>query len=114
MRTLSAELAPFNIRVDAVVPGVVKTPMMLNEAIQNLFAGKESGATPEEMWEVTETLNLLPNKWVEPVDVSNAVLWLASDEARYVTGIALPVDNSQANQPAGVPRTFLTRSEGDR
>jgi NAD(P)-dependent dehydrogenase (short-subunit alcohol dehydrogenase family) len=37
-------------------------------------------------------LNALPIPWVEPVDISNAVLWLASDEARYVTGVALPVD----------------------
>ena len=37
-------------------------------------------------------LNALPILWVEPVDISNAVLWLASDEARYVTGVTLPVD----------------------
>ena len=37
-------------------------------------------------------LNVLPIPWVEPVDISNAVLWLASDEARYVTGVTLPID----------------------
>jgi (+)-trans-carveol dehydrogenase/(-)-trans-carveol dehydrogenase len=37
-------------------------------------------------------MNALPIPWVEPVDISNALLWLASDEARYVTGVALPVD----------------------
>ena len=36
--------------------------------------------------------HLLPVPWVEPVDISNAVLWLASDEAGYVTGVTLPVD----------------------
>jgi NAD(P)-dependent dehydrogenase (short-subunit alcohol dehydrogenase family) len=34
----------------------------------------------------------LPVPWIEPVDVSNAVLWLASEESRYVTGVSLPVD----------------------
>jgi (+)-trans-carveol dehydrogenase len=38
------------------------------------------------------SLNALPIPWVDPVDISNAVLWLASDEARYVTGVTLPVD----------------------
>jgi NAD(P)-dependent dehydrogenase (short-subunit alcohol dehydrogenase family) len=37
-------------------------------------------------------MNLLPIPWVDPVDVSNAIVWLASDAARYVTGITLPVD----------------------
>jgi NAD(P)-dependent dehydrogenase (short-subunit alcohol dehydrogenase family) len=37
-------------------------------------------------------MNAIPVPWVDPVDVSNAVLWLGSDESRYVTGVALPID----------------------
>ena len=48
--------------------------------------------TKERLAERFQALNALPIPWVEPVDISNAVLWLASDEARYVTGVTLPVD----------------------
>lgn len=40
-------------------------------------------------------MNVLPVPWVEPVDISNAVLWLASDEARYVTGLEVKIDAGQ-------------------
>lgn len=43
-------------------------------------------------------MNVLPTPWIEPVDVSNAVVWLASDAARYVTGIAMPVDAGALNK----------------
>ena len=43
----------------------------------------------------SHALNALPIPWVEPVDISNAVLWLASDESRYVTGVTLPIDAGQ-------------------
>ena len=42
--------------------------------------------------ELMKNLNALPVPWIEDVDVSNAALWLASEEARYVTGVALPID----------------------
>jgi len=48
--------------------------------------------TRESVAETFGALNLLEIPWVEPVDISNAVLWLASDAARYVTGVQLPVD----------------------
>jgi (+)-trans-carveol dehydrogenase/(-)-trans-carveol dehydrogenase len=44
------------------------------------------------MADTSTALNALPVPWVEPVDISNAVLFLASDEARYITGVTLPVD----------------------
>ncbi|MET0198033.1 MAG: SDR family oxidoreductase, partial [Rhodococcus fascians] len=39
-----------------------------------------------------KTLNALPIEWVEPVDISNAIAFLVSDDARYITGVQLPVD----------------------
>jgi (+)-trans-carveol dehydrogenase len=102
MRTLSAELAPHSIRVNAIAPGVVGTTMALNPAMFDLFSGHE-GATLEEAMPVYETLGLLPTPYVEPLDISYAALYLASDEARYVTGVNLAVDAGVVNQPPGIP-----------
>jgi SDR family mycofactocin-dependent oxidoreductase len=94
MRTLALELAPDMIRVNSVHPASVDTLMIQNDAMYALSAPDLPPAerTKETMAERRKALNALPIPYVEPVDVSNAVLWLASDEARYVTGAALPVD----------------------
>jgi len=94
MRTLALELAPDMIRVNSVHPTAVDTDMIQNSATYELFAPDLAPAerTREVLSERFATLNVLPIPWVEPIDISNAVLWLASDEARYVTGVTLPVD----------------------
>jgi SDR family mycofactocin-dependent oxidoreductase len=94
MRTLALELAPDMIRVNSVHPTSVNTDMIQNAAAYELFAPDlpESERTKEVLAPRFQALNALPIPWVEPVDISNAVLWLASDEARYVTGVTLPVD----------------------
>jgi (+)-trans-carveol dehydrogenase len=94
MRTLAAELAQDRIRVNSVHPTAVDTDMIQNAATYALFAPDlpEAERTREVLAPRFGQLNLLPIPWVEAVDISNAVLFLASDEARYVTGVTLPVD----------------------
>ncbi|HYV78221.1 MAG TPA: mycofactocin-coupled SDR family oxidoreductase [Streptosporangiaceae bacterium] len=92
MRTLALELAPDFIRVNALAPTAVDTPMVMNSATYRLLRPDLENPTADDMAGPAAALNALPIPWVEPVDISNAVLWLASDEARYVTGVALPVD----------------------
>jgi (+)-trans-carveol dehydrogenase len=94
MRTLALELAPEMIRVNSVHPSSVDTVMIQNDAMYALSAPDLPAAEriKETMAERRKAINALPIPYVEPVDVSNAVLWLASDEARYVTGVTLPVD----------------------
>ncbi len=48
--------------------------------------------------DLAETANALPVDMVEPVDISNAIVWLVSDDARYVTGVKLPVDAGFTNK----------------
>ncbi len=96
MRTLALELAPDFIRVNALAPTTVDTPMVMNEATYRLFRPDLENPTAEDMAEASRATNVLPIAWVEPVEISNALLFLASDEARYITGVALPVDAGQA------------------
>jgi SDR family mycofactocin-dependent oxidoreductase len=94
MRTLALELAPDMIRVNSVHPTAVDTDMIQNSATYELFASDlpEAERTRENLAPRFQGLNVLPIPWVEPIDISNAVLWLASDESRYVTGVTLPID----------------------
>lgn len=85
MRVLAWELGPHEIRVNAICPGGVDTPMLLE------------GGTVERAGElnpayITNNRNLLPIEWQPVQSISDAVLWLASAEAAFVTGVELPVD----------------------
>jgi SDR family mycofactocin-dependent oxidoreductase len=92
MKTFALELAPHRIRVNSIHPTSVETDMVMNQAVWKLFLPDQQDITREQAEEVFTTTNALPIPWVQPVDISNALLWLASDEARYVTGVQLPVD----------------------
>jgi (+)-trans-carveol dehydrogenase len=91
MRTLAVELAPWRIRVCSVNPSPVKTDMVLNDTLKTLFAGDGPPLSDEEYLAMQGKPNLFPVV-LDPADVSNAILYLVSDAARYVTGVALPVD----------------------
>jgi SDR family mycofactocin-dependent oxidoreductase len=92
MRTLALELAPHMIRVNSLHPTQVDTPMIMNESTFRVFRPDLEHPTREDFAPASQELNALPIPWVDPVDISNALLFLASDEARYITGVALPVD----------------------
>ena len=92
MRSFSHWLAPHRIRVNSVHPTLVNTIMIQNEQVWGLFDPSNPHPTRESAAPIFQSLNALPVPWVEPVDISNAVLFLASDEARYITGVTLPVD----------------------
>jgi SDR family mycofactocin-dependent oxidoreductase len=91
-RTLANELGPRGIRVNTVHPGPVATPMVLNEEMFRRLRPDLDSPTAADAAEVLQARNLLPVPWVEPVDVANAVVFLASDQARYITGSQLVVD----------------------
>ena len=83
-KSLAIELAPYGIRVNSIHPTGVNTPM--NDGLAEL-----EGATPIEIAERSAG-NLLPIPWIEPQDVAEAVVYLASDRARFITGAQFVID----------------------
>lgn len=94
-RTSARELGAFNIRVNALHPTQVATDMILNQAMYDLFCPDIENPTVDDFAHRSSGMMAMDNPWVEPVDVSNALVYLASDEARFVTGVSMPVDSGQ-------------------
>lgn len=94
VKTLAIELAQYNINVNALCPTSVDTAMCNNQALYDVFAGGPGpNATREHMLQLMNALNLFPDRNLLPPEaISNVILWLASGEARHMTGCALPVD----------------------
>jgi (+)-trans-carveol dehydrogenase len=86
MRVLAKELAPHRIRVNTVHPTTVCTEMILNESMYRLFRPDLDNPTRTDFEEAALTLNRLPVPYLETADVTNAILYLVSDDGRYVTG----------------------------
>ncbi len=91
--SLAQELAPHFIRVNCVNPTCVATDMLQNPDVYGRFApDKGAAASFSDVEPRLKAMNSLPIAAIDSSDVTSAVLWLASDEARYVTGVSLPVD----------------------
>jgi (+)-trans-carveol dehydrogenase len=96
VRTLAIELGPEQIRVNAIHPGQVATDLLLNDTTYRLFRPDLEAPTKEDFIEAARPLAAMQIPYVEAIDVSNALVFLASDEARYITGAALSVDGGTA------------------
>lgn len=92
MRTLALELGQYHIRVNTLHPTGIDTPMGVNDAMFKIFRPELENPTREDFEPALAKLNVLPVAVVDPVDISNALLFLSSDEGRYITGVTLPVD----------------------
>jgi (+)-trans-carveol dehydrogenase len=97
MRALAHEMAKHQIRVNCVAPAACHTDFIINPTVFQLFTGN-GNISEEEAIPAFKTLNLMDEPWIYPQDVSNAIAWLVSDEARFVTGITLPIDLGLTNK----------------
>lgn len=99
MKSAAVELGPYNIRVNAVCPGFVDTGMNNWQGSYDFIKG-EPGGTPADRefnayhWHVLEKQGMIP-----PEVIAEGVLWLVSDSARWVTGVALPIDSGHLALP---------------
>lgn len=107
-RALAVELAPHSVRVNALCPGNVSTPMFHNPYIHDMYAG-HPGGTEEEARFPAQAAHLLPEPWMEPEAIAHAAVFLASEEGRYITGTDFAVDAGMTDQPPGVPPIAATR-----
>ncbi|EME19882.1 mycofactocin-coupled SDR family oxidoreductase [Rhodococcus triatomae] len=92
MKSLANELAPYNVRVNTIHPANTRTPMIQNESTMRTFCPGVAEPTQEQFEAGTRSMHLLPVAMIEPEDIANASVFLASDESRYITGVTLPVD----------------------
>jgi NAD(P)-dependent dehydrogenase (short-subunit alcohol dehydrogenase family) len=99
MRNAALELGQFNIRCNAVCPGIVDTKMNDWQGAYDMMAGRPGGTQEDRRhaafnWSVLAARGLL-----NPASIAKAVLWLASDDSADVTGVVLPVDGGHAILP---------------
>lgn len=92
MKSLALDLGQYTVRVNAVLPTTVNTPMIMNDASYRIYRPDLDNPRKDDAMAGFYAHNVLPFPFVEPEDVSAAVVFLASDEARYITGIGIPID----------------------
>jgi SDR family mycofactocin-dependent oxidoreductase len=101
VKSVAQEVAAHGITVNAVCPTGVDTTMIQNEAAYRLFLPDAENPTREDAAPAFQGLNAIPVPWVEPSDISNAMAFLCSDEARYITGETIAVAAGQNAANAG-------------
>ena len=103
---LGLQVAPDLIRVNAVHPTNCNTDLLHNPGVYGVFRPDVENPTREDVEPAFTYFHAMPIPYVEPVDVSNLVLFLASDEARYITGQNIRIDaGSLLKFPSGPPRS---------
>ena len=91
-RTLATELGAHGIRVNLVAPTMVDTPMLHWDDAYRVFRPDLESPGLDDVRGVFASGHPLGVPWVEPIDVTEVVEWLVSDDARYITGAVVPVD----------------------
>lgn len=92
MRSCAVELAQHMIRVNSVHPTHVNSPMVMNDETFRMFRPDLENPGPDDIAPICQMFHTMPRPWVEVEDITNAVMFFASDDSRYVTGVSMPID----------------------
>ncbi len=91
-RALALEYGEDMIRVNSIHPTQEETPMIMNDAHMRTFLPDMEHPTADDFAPLSQAMHVMPKPWVQPIDISNAIVFLTSEEGRYITGATLPVD----------------------
>jgi SDR family mycofactocin-dependent oxidoreductase len=91
-KSVAYELAGFGVTVNAIAPGNVSTPMIHNDTLYRLMRPDLEHPTAEDVAPGMTALHVQPVPWLEPEEITAAVLFLASEGARHITGSVIDVD----------------------
>ncbi len=91
-KSVAFELAAFGVTVNAIAPGNVSTPMIHNDALYGLMRPDLDHPTREDVAPGMAALHVQPVPWLEPEEITAAVVFLASEAARHITGSVIDVD----------------------
>jgi len=93
IKTAALELAPYRVTANALCPAMVRTDMAFeNEALYKIFRPDLEQPTTADIEQTTlETQHKIPDPWIEPEEISAAIVYLCSDNARHISGAAIDI-----------------------
>lgn len=91
IKSVALEVGAHNITANAICPTTVETDMILNETTYQLFLPDDPHPTLEDAKPAFQSMNAIPVPWVQPIDISNAMAFLCSEDARYISGETIAV-----------------------
>jgi SDR family mycofactocin-dependent oxidoreductase len=92
VKSAAHDLAQYGVTVNAIAPGNVDTPMIQNESIRKLMRPELDNPTRDDAAQAFQRLHVIPIPWLEPEEISRAVLYLAAEEARGISGTVMSID----------------------
>lgn len=90
-KSVALEMGPYNVTANAICPTAVRTPMFMSEGQWETMVPPGEKPTEEAVSTVIKSIHALPVHWIEPEDIADGIVFLCTDDAKYISGIALDI-----------------------